>query len=114
MTTTTEITATITSARQRKWTDGRGRRGSDRPDGRSIAHFDFSALDADVWEQIINRRNRPHNAARPLVERALRDAGIEFTGLRWSQRAGCSCGCSPGFLMDGAALGWDYTVAALG
>ena len=113
MTTATEAPIiAVTRTIQRKWYYPTPRRGSERPDGKSIAYFDFSALDDSVWDQIINRRHRPFRQVRPLVEAALREAGIEFTSLRWSQHAGCSCPCSPGFRIEGGARGYDYWIGA--
>lgn len=109
---TTAPTVKVISIERRTWW-GRGstqRRGADRPDGKSICYFDFSALDSDVWEQIINRRHRPYREVRPFVEAALREAGIEFEKTRWNQRAGCDCPCSPGFVLEGAVRGFDYWV----
>ena len=52
-------------------------------------------------ENMENRLFRPHTAAKPLVEFALRER-FGYTGrVRWSQKAGCLCGCfSPGFVLD--------------
>lgn len=53
-----------------------------------------------ILENLTTRWQQPSKAYRPLVQAELRDAGI--TGkLAWSQRAGCGCGCSPGFIVDG-------------
>jgi hypothetical protein len=37
---------------------------------------------------------------RPIVLDALREAGVDPGALRWNRKAGCSCGCSPGFVSD--------------
>jgi hypothetical protein len=48
------------------------------------------------------RYKRPHQAYRkevlPLVLIDLMIASN--TKVTWSQKAGCSCGCSPGFILD--------------
>lgn len=56
--------------------------------------------DYSVMEHLVNRRNRPWKAWKPLVQAELADAG--YTGrVRWSQYAGCKmCPCSPGFVID--------------
>ena len=55
-----------------------------------------------VWESkesivdnLVNRRSRLHDAYKEIV--SVLCPGVK---LRWSQKAGCSCGCSPGFIPD--------------
>lgn len=57
----------------------------------------------DVLEDLRDRFRRPYVAWRPLVLDVLKSLGYEDLKLRWSQRAGCSCGCSPGFIIEGGA-----------
>lgn len=71
----------------------------------------------------VGRRNRPvdlyKNEVVPEVKQALADfvseqlnrpvALSEFS-LRWSQKAGCSCGCSPGFIVSGPCPNIDVFV----
>ena len=50
-----------------------------------------------------DRYNRPHTAYRKLIlsqilEQSNYPAG---TKVKWSQYAGCSCPCSPGFIVNG-------------
>lgn len=55
------------------------------------------------------RRTNPAKDLKPLVIEELKKAGIcvgEFK-LRWSQKAGCNCGCSPGFVLVGCRIGKD-------
>jgi len=56
-----------------------------------------------VWENLENRRSRPHKEYRKLIPEVLERIGAdpEAVKLSWSQKAGCSCGCSPGFIADG-------------
>lgn len=53
-------------------------------------------------ENLMNRRSRPSTAYRKAVQDvALKELGLDrenFT-LTWSQYAGCSCPCSPGFIV---------------
>lgn len=50
-----------------------------------------------ILDNLENRRSRPSKAYREFVLQAH----PELEGkIRWSQKAGCSCGCSPGFLVD--------------
>ena len=53
-----------------------------------------------IFENLANRRSRPVKAYRGLLEMALADAGEENATYYWSQKAGCSCGCSPGFILS--------------
>lgn len=64
----------------------------------------------------VGRHNRPHEALRKLVDQAISRAGLKMkhvTRIRWSQYAGCTCPCSPGFIVDaheyvGMTLFADY------
>lgn len=55
-----------------------------------------------LWDNLAERRSRPYNAFRPVVEAALKEHDIEFEKMSWSQKAGCSCPCSPGFILTGS------------
>ena len=52
-------------------------------------------------EQFFNRHSRPYRQYRkfivPVVWQMLGTRGTD----RWSSKAGCSCPCSPGFVMSG-------------
>ena len=54
-----------------------------------------------VLENLVNRHSRPIKLYRKAALQALADLGITDVKLSWSQRAGCSCPCSPGFIADG-------------
>ena len=57
----------------------------------------------NVLEDLQNRNRRPHQAWLAPVQSILAELGFTGIKLRWSQYAGCSCPCSPGFIMvDGA------------
>lgn len=56
------------------------------------------------------RWNRPYQAWRPVVQAELAKRGLP-TNVHWSQRAGCACGCSPGFIVPNSMnLGVDLHV----
>jgi hypothetical protein len=61
----------------------------------------FSHPGETIMDNLMNRRNRPRDLYRqylPEVATALDlPAGTKFA---WSQKAGCNCGCSPGFICD--------------
>lgn len=54
-------------------------------------------------DNLFNRRHRPIGLFRDIAKRALAQQGVVAPKLRWSQYAGCSCPCSPGFILI------DYT-----
>ena len=57
--------------------------------------------DWNLMEDLTNRTSRPHLEWGKIVRKqVLPFLGIE-SGARWSQYAGCSCPCSPGFILDG-------------
>lgn len=54
-------------------------------------------------ENLANRRSRPVKEYRAVVNKVLEDHDVDTSKVivKWSQRAGCGCGCSPGFVVDG-------------
>lgn len=84
----------------------RSRRASERPDGHSIVYV--SVKGETVLDNFVNRRSRPYQALRPIVIEELKKANIQFESIRWSQNAGCSCGCSPGFIIQNGDIGNNY------
>lgn len=65
----------------------------------------------NVLENLLRRWSRPVPFYFELLPAILRDVGMTVTdgemqnprGLgRWSQRAGCSCGCSPAIVLNRA------------
>ena len=60
--------------------------------------------DWNVLEDLQGGRwNKPHNAFKQQVlSDALKQAGLnpEIITATWNQKAGCSCGCSPGFILS--------------
>jgi hypothetical protein len=59
----------------------------------------------NLLQNLANRHDRPYKLYKeeivPLVVKELKAQGIDMEGMKvlWSQRAGCSCGCSPGFII---------------
>lgn len=70
------------------------------PEGENIAH------------NLLARHNRPYNVYKAEVLPQLTKAlGIEGDlTYKWSQKAGCSCGCSPGFIEQSGKLRYDIHV----
>lgn len=58
-----------------------------------------------ILENLVERRTRPYNKWRPLVLQALQENGVSVRKLTWSQKAGCVCGCSPGFIVHTNSYG---------
>ena len=54
-------------------------------------------VNENVLENLENRFNRPVSEYRRLLKPVFKAMGVK---ARWSQKAGCSCGCSPGFILD--------------
>jgi hypothetical protein len=48
-----------------------------------------------MLENLTDRRNRPSKLYRKIVEDQFPTLAGQIT---WSQKAGCGCGCSPGFI----------------
>lgn len=67
-----------------------------------------------VIEDLQNRFRRPFDMWKPGTTEALQRAGVDFDKLRWDQRAGCSCGCSPGFVIEGGPVGVEFWVTLPG
>jgi len=66
----------------------------------------WSDVPEDVLEQLVNRRQRPTDVYREGVRAVLAATGVDLTttGMRWDQHAGCSCPCSPGFVLPKQTL----------
>lgn len=63
----------------------------------------FSPVRETIVDNFQARWSRPYNEYRKLLPQVLEQAGISLQyvkKIRWSQKAGCSCGCSPGFVVD--------------
>lgn len=58
--------------------------------------------DESVMENFVNRHNRPVNFYRKeIIPQVLEKLGLPVeTKVSWRQRCGCTCPCSPGFLID--------------
>ncbi len=100
-------------ARSRPRRDSRGRVGGGwrAYDAKSRVYIFLEG--ETIFENLQERRSRPHGLYRGLVLAAH----PELAGMRWSQTAGCGCGCSPGFIVnhtmrvDGQPVDYFITVA---
>ena len=78
----------------------------------------FSHIKEDFLDNMSNRKARPHWEYRTLMPNILKEVGIPrwTTKFRWSQKAGCTCPCSPGFRLSiqdvhfthAANKDWEY------
>lgn len=61
-----------------------------------------------VMENFMGGRfTRPHQALKGMVEVIAKATFGESATVKWSQKAGCSCPCSPGFVVRGVpAVRW--------
>jgi hypothetical protein len=70
----------------------------------------LSPKDEGVLENFVSRRSRPHEEIkRQVIPAVLAAVGLPAsTRVRWSQKAGCGCGCSPGFVVEGNYGVWYF------
>jgi hypothetical protein len=66
-----------------------------------------------VLDNFVGRFSRPVPLMRLAMNAALRSLGIVTAKAVWSQKAGCSCGCSPAFILA-ERLGFDIYVTFTG
>jgi hypothetical protein len=70
--------------------------------GKKNAHgkIYFNIKCETVFENLTNRRTRPYNEFRKFIPSILESLALDIDpkNFRWSQKAGCDCGCSPGFV----------------
>jgi hypothetical protein len=61
----------------------------------------FSIKSESLFENLENRWSRPYKGYRTLLPEVFKKADIpQGTKASWRQTAGCSCGCSPAFILD--------------
>lgn len=59
-----------------------------------------SGADFDVMESLMNRKRRPYNIYKTMIHSSSLKDIVNLDKLSWSQYAGCSCPCSPGFILN--------------
>ena len=67
---------------------------------RKTSRVFFFVDNETVFENLLNRRQRPYDAYRTLLPGVFKKAKIDPVKASWRQNAGCSCGCSPAFVLD--------------
>jgi hypothetical protein len=64
-----------------------------------------------ILENLQERHCRPYKEYRQLIPKIFKKLKIPInTKAKWSQKAGCHCGCSPGFILDLDNYGRDIFV----
>ena len=64
--------------------------------------------DESVLENLANRRSRPTTLYKAMLPEIIAKLDLPpETKVSWSQKAGCQCGCSPGFILKSAYGPWD-------
>ena len=82
------------------------------PSGKS--QIGVSVEGESLWDDFENRTSRPHTLWAPVIKAKLIELGWPAdVKLRWSQKAGCSCPCSPAFFITGGPIGIDFTVTIM-
>jgi len=62
----------------------------------------FFPMGETIIENLVSRRSRPHNEYRKVTGDILDKLGLDKDmKFHWDQKAGCTCGCSPGFVLEG-------------
>lgn len=59
-----------------------------------------SVKDESLLDNLVNRKRRPYNIYKTLIHSSDLGEVLNLSRLSWSQHAGCSCPCSPGFILD--------------
>ena len=71
------------------------------------AHCYFFLTGESILENLQNRRKRPNKEFKALLPKVFEKTDFEslwnegHIKANWSQKCGCSCGCSPGFRLNG-------------
>lgn len=78
----------------------------DRREYESSPRVYVSVEGETLLQDFVSRMDRPQRAFKAAARVAIEQFGLtrKLAKLRWSQKAGCSCGCSPGFVMKPAVL----------
>lgn len=63
-----------------------------------------SVKDESILDNVLNRKRRPYNVYKTLIRGSLLGQVLNLGKLQWSQYAGCSCPCSPGFILPRQTL----------
>ena len=78
-----------------------------------------SVEDETIMDNLLNRTKRPYNVYKSLIRSSGIERFVDIGSLRWSQHAGCTCNCSPGFVLeqhsvminDKPVMRWDARIS---
>lgn len=59
-----------------------------------------SVTDETIMDNLANRKRRPYNVYKTLIHSSGLNKVLNLSKLSWSQHAGCTCNCSPGFILN--------------
>jgi mevalonate pyrophosphate decarboxylase len=59
-----------------------------------------SVADETLFDNLANRKRRPYNVYKTLIHASGISEILDLSRLSWSQYAGCTCPCSPGFILN--------------
>lgn len=88
------------------------RKGGTYREQRGKSHLSVYMKGESIWDNLMNRRNRPTKIWKMVGETACASLGMEeelFAKMYWNQKAGCSCGCSPAFIMPNV-FGYYFSI----
>lgn len=73
----------------------------------------ISVSGESVIQNLMNRRQRPYTSyKKELMPEILEKCNLpKDTKVSWSQKAGCACGCSPGFIIQDGPWGNMFFVS---
>lgn len=87
-------------------------RGPQREDKAVKGRVYFFPEGESIYENLEKRYARPYEAFRKLLPEVFERVGFGASeaaqlaaSSKWSQKAGCGCGCSPGFIVKGLTGG---------
>lgn len=60
--------------------------------------------DETIMDNLVNRKRRPYNVYKTLIHASDVSDVLNLGKLSWSQYAGCTCPCSPGFILPDQTL----------
>lgn len=66
-----------------------------------------SVKDETILDNLMNRGRRPYNVYKTLLRSLDLNGVLDLGKLQWSQYAGCSCPCSPGFILSSQPTEFD-------
>jgi hypothetical protein len=74
-------------------------RGTSSRDMHKAPRMYVSVADGSVMEHLANRTRRPYNVYKTLIHASSLKGVLNLSKLSWDQFAGCTCHCSPGFVL---------------